>query len=137
MITGVVYVHLNGEWGAVCGGTSFTQADANVACRQLGYDAGVPLNLPLAPWPAAQTVLDDVEAPPLLQNLGCTGSEERLVDCAVEAPSEEYNYYASVYNPVYYVPFRDVCATHLFAAVGCGNQSDGAMSVSLTALLQS
>ena len=61
-------------WGAVCD-DGFDTRDALVACRQLGYGAGV-----LAPQPA--------EPPPppadffALDDLGCSGTEPALLACA-------------------------------------------------------
>ena len=38
--TGALQVFFEGAWGAVCT-TNFDQTDATVACRQLGFPAGL------------------------------------------------------------------------------------------------
>lgn len=62
-------------WGAVCD-DHFDTLDAVVACRQLGFGAGVqavPSPLPATPPPTSFFALDD---------LACRGSEHALLDCA-------------------------------------------------------
>ena len=61
----------DGEWGAVCD-DFFSNVDAKVSCKQLGYTGGRSLR---GNWPAPRGMsiwLDDV---------GCTGSESRLDAC--------------------------------------------------------
>ncbi len=68
---GRVEVYHDGEWGAVCD-DFWGIADARVACRQLGY-------------PGAETALRALEGPTdisvWLDNMNCSGSEDRLADC--------------------------------------------------------
>ena len=40
MSEGLVQMYLNGEWGRVCS-DNITSYEANVICRQLGYDSAV------------------------------------------------------------------------------------------------
>ena len=77
---GRVEVYLNGEWGTVCD-DSWGIQDANVVCRQLGFTAATS-----APVGASfgqgigLTQMDDVS---------CSGSEERLVDCSYLGSTSE------------------------------------------------
>ena len=65
---GRLEVFLNGKWGTVCD-DFFDTDDAEVACRQLGYDAAISIGDA------------DGYGPIWMDNLQCTGSEDRLVDC--------------------------------------------------------
>ena len=65
---GRVEVFLDGEWGTVCD-DYFAEVDATVACRQLGYSAGETYE----PGPGS--------GPIHLDNVGCAGTEQRLIDC--------------------------------------------------------
>jgi len=59
-------------WGTVCD-DGFGISDANVACRQLGYSNA-----------EAVLLINQVQSgtgPILLDDLGCVGTEARLVDC--------------------------------------------------------
>ena len=38
---GLVQMYLNGEWGRVCSENNISSNEANVICRQLGYDSAV------------------------------------------------------------------------------------------------
>eukprot|EP00892_Ulva_mutabilis_P005895 jgi/Ulvmu1/3678/UM017_0093.1 len=88
--TGAVQVFLGGQWGAVCS-ARFDDRDAAVACRQLGFLSGTAANRPgdffFVPLVQGRRpeVAEVVEVPFLLENLGCSGSEERLVDCGPQA----------------------------------------------------
>jgi len=80
---GRLFIFNQGEWGTVCDDL-FEDTDAEVACRQLGFDTfdswngwtqnadGTP-NTPTQQWIADSPIWRD--------NVECTGSEERLFDC--------------------------------------------------------
>ena len=76
-LEGRVEVFANGEWGTVCD-DRFGMSDAEVACRQLGYEGGTALYRNNV-TPGAETL------PIHLDDLACDGTEERLIDCAVFA----------------------------------------------------
>lgn len=67
--TGRVEVFHSGAWGTVCD-DNFTETDANVVCRQLGYSSGT-----------AFTVGGGKESISM-DEVACTGSEARLQDCS-------------------------------------------------------
>ena len=67
---GRLEVFLGGQWGTVCN-DHFDRRDANVACRQLGFARGEFDN----------TRRKGEGFPILLDDLHCTGTESRLVDC--------------------------------------------------------
>ena len=65
--------YYNGEWGTVCD-DSWGSSDAAVACRQMGFvGVSVSDSSQFGFGSSSQTIwLDDV---------GCSGSESRLIDC--------------------------------------------------------
>ncbi len=70
---GRLEVFHDGEWGTICS-NSWDEADANVACRQLGFGradrfAGIPVSF----GPGTGKIWMD--------DLSCTGSEGRLTEC--------------------------------------------------------
>ncbi|MCB9592334.1 MAG: scavenger receptor cysteine-rich domain-containing protein [Sandaracinaceae bacterium] len=65
---GRLEVYHEGQWGTVCD-DSFDELDATVACRQLGFASGVPIT--------AEPGVDPI----WMDDLECSGSETRLVDC--------------------------------------------------------
>ena len=67
---GRLEVFLGGQWGTVCN-DDFDRRDVNVACRQLGFARGEFDN----------TRREGYGLPILLDDLRCTGTESRLVDC--------------------------------------------------------
>ena len=79
---GRVEVCNNNVWGTVCD-DSWSTADANVACRQLGFsDTGaVALTGAAVPDGTGQIWLDD---------LRCSGRETRLIDCPA-SPLGQHN----------------------------------------------
>ena len=70
-----VRVGCNAEWGTVCDDLWGT-ADARVACRQLGYGTGDGV----IAYSFARFGLGTGDI--LLDNLGCTGTEDSLFDCS-------------------------------------------------------
>ena len=84
-----------GEWGTVCD-DSWDELDADVACRQAGYDVVV------------EPDLDAFGRGPIwMDNVECVGDEGRLVDCA-------FNGFGN-HN----------CAHEEDVAISCGFDSDG------------
>ena len=71
-----------GSWSQVCA-AEFEAPDANVACRQLGYGAGtaVPQFFTKADQVTRRTAAVFPEIG--ISSSGCTGSEDRLLDCPV------------------------------------------------------
>ena len=63
----------SGQWGSVCD-DAFSDVDAAVACRELGFADGTftPISATSIPRGTGAIALDDV---------GCTGDEQRLFDC--------------------------------------------------------
>lgn len=78
---GRLEVFFQGSWSQVCAG-GFGGADANVACRQLGFSAGTvsPSRISGARVQPERLVYPEVA----VAQLGCTGNESRLLDCPSE-----------------------------------------------------
>ena len=69
---GRVEVFYSGIWGTVCGGRSWDIKDANVVCRQLGFEGA----LKAVDHPGvAQNKMT------LMYNVQCAGNESSLVEC--------------------------------------------------------
>eukprot|EP00892_Ulva_mutabilis_P002459 jgi/Ulvmu1/12213/UM086_0002.1 len=116
--TGALQVAEAGRFAAVCS-AGLDDADAAVACRQLGFPgAAFVLRDPFALAGSGNTpsVLDlnEILAPFALASIGCTGTEERLVDCPPEATAA-----APICEP-----FGDS-----YAFIACGNASAPAATV--------
>jgi hypothetical protein len=71
---GRVEICFEGVWGSVCD-DSWDERDAEVVCRQLGYD-GRPIALMSHPF------LSDYSLQYHLDDVDCSGSEDMLSDCA-------------------------------------------------------
>ncbi|KAK7477000.1 hypothetical protein BaRGS_00031776, partial [Batillaria attramentaria] len=69
---GRVELHAFGQWGSI-GSDSWDSHDAMVVCRMLGYDITVPI--------AVKGQFGPGTGPVWLNYLGCTGTEEHLLDC--------------------------------------------------------
>lgn len=71
-VQGTVQVFANGTWGTVCD-DYWSDADATVVCRQLGYGGGIAKSRAFFGQGAGPILLDDVQ---------CTGSELSLQSCS-------------------------------------------------------
>ena len=69
---GRLEVYYNNQWGTVCD-DEFDGNDAMVACRQLGFNGSASV--------ISSSNIDDGIGLIVLDNLLCTGVEERLVEC--------------------------------------------------------
>ncbi|XP_022097154.1 deleted in malignant brain tumors 1 protein-like isoform X2 [Acanthaster planci] len=73
-LRGRLQVHYQGVWGVVCG-DNWDTINSDVACRQLGYWAADP---------SVALTLDPAGGfrPIMLDDVVCSGKEDRLVDCS-------------------------------------------------------
>ena len=70
---GRLEVYYNGRWGTVCD-DGWDITDAAVACRQMGFTGvSVSITTQFGSGSSSQSIW--------LDNLGCFGSESRLIDC--------------------------------------------------------
>ena len=77
-LEGRVEICLNHAWGTICN-NSFSISDATVVCRQLGYRFNGSQVLPTSN-------LSQASGPIFLDELACTGNEDRVEDCGGPAP---------------------------------------------------
>lgn len=73
LISGRVEVYLNGTWGTVCD-DGWTITNADVVCQQLGYDGATSA--------LRRATYGDSTGPIYYDDVRCTGSEARLVNCS-------------------------------------------------------
>ena len=71
---GRVELLYNGEWGTICNRGFWTKVDADVICRQLGYEDG-------ALAATSGTVFGPGTGPILVDNVICRGHEMEIADC--------------------------------------------------------
>ena len=71
ILEGRVDVYLNGQWGTVCDDL-WSMTNAQVVCRQLGHSGGATRWSPH---------FEPGSGPIWLDNVECTGTEDRLIDC--------------------------------------------------------
>lgn len=85
---GRLEVFFEGSWSQVCA-NHFDGADANVACRQLGYGAGT--SVPQILTAAKREDLQQTLVFPEVAIVGsvCNGDEERLVNCGASVRGPE------------------------------------------------
>lgn len=84
-ITGRLQVYFEGSWSQVCA-TAFDVADADVACRQLGYGSGSVVSKILSFVEREESSRTNVFPEVAIIGSGCTGTEDRLLDCALAPP---------------------------------------------------
>ena len=132
-MTGLLQVFFEGSWSQVCGGR-FEVADVNVACRQLGFGAGT-----IVPQFPSNADLVRLRSTPVFPEIaisasGCTGSEERLLDCAQEIGTSTTEYY--VYD--YATPRRSCLGSRSAGLrIACvGTPEQGAVMVHFTTAVQ-
>eukprot|EP00892_Ulva_mutabilis_P004962 jgi/Ulvmu1/2838/UM144_0002.1 len=131
-ITGALQVFLNGAFGAVCT-TGFDPLDANVACRQMGFIGGTAIPTAIDRRQSEQEQaqqFQDFLAPMVLENLNCTGSEERLLECpgvmeGFETIYSDYSVTDIRLGFTYYGEFSMYCdpLRGTFAMVACGTST--------------
>ena len=90
-------MYVNRQWGSICGDDSFTDVDALVACRQLGYMGGIS---------KGGGAFGRATGPVFLFHLDCDGSEGSIMQCPM--------HFLPRYQPGY------LCKGHtLDAAITC------------------
>ena len=82
-LEGRVEVYNSGQWGTVCD-DRWDDTDATVACKQLGYDSGTAHGL---------AHFGQGSGPIWMDNVACTGSETRLIDCPYNANTSGCRHY--------------------------------------------
>ena len=89
-ITGRLQVFFEGSWSQVCA-TGFDAVDANVACRQLGFGSGTVVPQILSSQEIEERATINVFPDIAIIGSGCTGAEDRLLDCAPTPPGDYFN----------------------------------------------
>ena len=72
---GEVKVLYSGIWGGVCG-NGWSQANADVVCRQLGYNGAIGATAKLKSQVHTNWYW--------IESVNCLGNETRLQDCSIE-----------------------------------------------------
>jgi len=73
MYEGRVEILVNGQWGTICD-DYWSDTDASVVCRQLGYSAD-------GAEARQRAAFGEGSGPILLDDVRCNGTEETLADC--------------------------------------------------------
>lgn len=80
---GRLEVFLDAQWGTVCD-DEFDNREAQVACRQMGFSNGTDDTTGIyTHWSPAET-----QVPVHLDDLLCTGSESKLIDCRLRCDND-------------------------------------------------
>ncbi|XP_041472113.1 deleted in malignant brain tumors 1 protein-like isoform X3 [Lytechinus variegatus] len=82
-LEGRVEIFVNGSWSPVCD-IFFNEEEAEVVCRQLGFDAAVASRC------CSQYGFTDV--PGVLGRFSCTGTEDNLLACPQNEPVDTYDH---------------------------------------------
>ncbi|XP_011669711.1 scavenger receptor cysteine-rich type 1 protein M130 [Strongylocentrotus purpuratus] len=77
---GVVEVYRDGEWGTVCG-IGWSQEDANVVCKQLGFPDPAAYFFEITVW----KFFGPGTGSTLLADVACTGEEASIMDCSAHS----------------------------------------------------
>jgi serine protease 12 (motopsin) len=80
--SGRVEVLFDGKWGTVCD-YGWDQRDAQVVCRQLGYQAGAQAAVNRAQFGEGK------DQPIWMGNVRCSGKEKSIRDCAFDSKAHE------------------------------------------------
>ena len=90
---GRLELFFEGSWGQVCAG-SFAAADANVACRSMGFFSGTigPFDTNFNDLTRERLVYPEIA----VTSLGCSGQEMNLLQCPgqVDIRGDDYNRYS-------------------------------------------
>ncbi|CAG2220744.1 unnamed protein product [Mytilus edulis] len=83
---GRLEIYYKGEWGTICD-RGFDHVDAAVACRQLGFCSGqaIPSN-----------IVDDGEGTIWFDNVDCSGSENKLINCSYSIDTSQCQHWYDV-----------------------------------------
>eukprot|EP00892_Ulva_mutabilis_P001475 jgi/Ulvmu1/11328/UM074_0043.1 len=91
-VSGLLQMASGGAFGSVCAG-DFDDADAAVACRQMGFVGGAflrEIGFRLGGDTAPESIDEALMPPAVFGKPACTGEEERLADCPVDVRND-YN----------------------------------------------
>ncbi|CAC5380041.1 PRSS12 [Mytilus coruscus] len=83
---GRLEIYHEGEWGTVCD-NQFENVDAEVACRQLGYCSGMMI---------PSDHVDDGQGTIWLNDIDCSGSETKLLNCSHSIETSHCHHYEDV-----------------------------------------
>ncbi|KAK7094349.1 hypothetical protein V1264_005924 [Littorina saxatilis] len=75
---GRVELLVNGTWGTICD-SHWGDEDAQVVCRQLGYD-------PFGATAYTSAFFQQGTGPVYLTNMGCAGTERSILECPTSKP---------------------------------------------------
>jgi len=109
---GRVEVCVNGVWGSVCH-DSWSTMDATVACRQLGYST-----YEVVAYSNAQ--FGEAQLPILLDDVACTGSETRVVDCPYDTNTTDCSHSQDAGTRCHPIPLDVALNTRIVGTANSG-----------------